>query len=88
MRYQSGKDDEHSDQLHQFTAPDGVCTVGNSQIFCDSCGYIFDAKQSKFYDCLKYDNFTLCRLCHKKGMHRKHYRTMELKTKAQFPTES
>ncbi len=35
---QSGKHNEHSDQLHQFTAPDGLCIVGNSQIFCDSCG--------------------------------------------------
>ncbi len=86
--HQSSKHNEHSDQLHQFTAPDGLCIVGNSQIFCDSCGYVFHAQQFKFYDCLKCDNFTLCRLCHKKGMHRKHCRTMELNPKAQFLTES
>ncbi len=57
--YQSGKHNGHSDQLHQFTSPDGVCIVGNSQIFCDSCGYVFHAQQSKLSDCLKCDNFTL-----------------------------
>ncbi len=72
--YQSGKHNEHSEQLHQFTAPDGLCIVGSSQIFCDSCGYVFHAQQSKFYDCLNCDNFTLCHLCHSKGMHRKHCR--------------
>ncbi len=48
--YQSDKHNEHSDQLHQFTAPDGFSIVGNSQIFCDSCEYVFHAEQSKFYD--------------------------------------
>ncbi len=86
--YQSSKHNEHSDQLHQFTASDGLCIVGNSQICCDSCGYVFHAKQSKFYDCSKCDNFTLFCLCHKKGMYRKHCRNMELKAKAQFLTES
>ncbi len=75
---------EYLDQLHQFTAPDGLCIVGSSEIVCDSCGYLFHAQQSKFYDCLKCDNFTLyhlCVVCHKKGMHRKHCRNMELKPK-------
>ncbi len=44
--HQSDKHNEHSEQLHQFTYPDGLCIVGNSQIFCDSCGYDFHAQQS------------------------------------------
>ncbi len=38
----------------------------------------FHTQQSKFYNCLKCDNFTLNHLCHRKGMHRKHCRNMNL----------
>ncbi len=52
-----------------YTVHCGGYIAGNSQLVCDSYGYVFHAQQSKFYDSLKCDNFALCRLCNKKGMH-------------------
>jgi hypothetical protein len=78
--WEDNKHKHHNKQIHKFTDYD--C---NSNIYCDSCGVVFEeVNESHVFCCSKCEDYALCLQCNKEGTHIIHKKNLQRITVAEY----